>query len=52
MSPHDIKELPMTKTAFISAVFAGYVAVMFAVASLAGEAPSKVSEVNLEQTVD
>jgi uncharacterized membrane protein YczE len=52
MSPHDIKELPMTKTAFISGVFVGYVAIMFVIASLAGETPSEVSKVNLEQTID
>jgi len=30
----------MTKTAFVSVVFAGYAAVMFAIASLADEAKS------------
>ena len=42
----------MTKTAFISAIFASYAAVMFAIASLASEAPSEVSQVNSEQTID
>jgi hypothetical protein len=34
----------------LSAVFAGYVAVMFAIASIPGEAPSEVSQAALIQT--
>jgi hypothetical protein len=35
---------PLTKSAILSAVFASYVAVMFAVASIPSEAPSEVSQ--------
>jgi hypothetical protein len=34
----------LTRSAILSAVFASYVAVMFAVASIPGEAPSELSE--------
>lgn len=42
----------MTKTAFLSAVFASYVAVMFAIASIPGEIPSKMSQAQPIQTVN
>jgi len=41
---------PLTKSAVLSAVFASYVAVMFAVASIPGEAPSEMSQAALIQT--
>ena len=40
----------MTKSAMFSAVFASYVAVMFAIASIPGEAPSELSQAALIQT--
>lgn len=42
----------MTKTAFLSAVFACYVAVMFAIASIPGEASSEVSQAQQLQAVN
>ncbi|MGV2102818.1 MULTISPECIES: hypothetical protein [unclassified Rhizobium] len=42
----------MTKTAFISTVFAAYVAVMFAVASIPAEAPQVVSQMQTQQAVN
>ena len=42
----------MTKTAFLSAVFASCVAVMFAIASIPGEALSELSQVRTEQAVN
>lgn len=42
----------MTKTAFISAVFASYVAVMFAIASIPGETPAVLSQVQTQQAVN
>lgn len=42
----------MTKTAFISTVFAAYVAVMFAVASIPGKAPEVVSQMQTQQAVN
>ncbi|MEH7872190.1 MULTISPECIES: hypothetical protein [Rhizobium] len=42
----------MTKTAFLSAVFACYVAVMFAIASIPGEMSSEVSQAQQLQAVN
>ncbi|WP_274533875.1 hypothetical protein [Rhizobium sp. Root708] len=42
----------MTKSAILSAVFASYVAVMFAIASIPGEAPSEVSQAAPIQTLN
>ena len=42
----------MTKTAFISAIFASYVAVMFAIAAIPGETPEMVSQAATEQTLN
>jgi len=40
------------KTALISTVFAAYVAVMFAVASMPGEAPKIVSQIQTQQAIN
>ena len=45
-------ELVMTKTAFISAVFASYVVVMFAIASIPDETAPELSQVQIEQSVN
>lgn len=42
----------MTKTALISMLFAGYVAIMFAVASIPGEAPGVVSQMQTQHAVN
>jgi len=42
----------LTKTAFLSAVFASYVAVMFAIASIPGEVPSEMSHVQQLQAAN
>ncbi|WP_281408148.1 hypothetical protein [Rhizobium sp. P32RR-XVIII] len=42
----------MTKAAFISAVFAGYVAVMFALASIPNEMPPEISQAQSTQAVN
>lgn len=42
----------MTKTAFLSAVFASYVAVMFAIAAIPGESNEVVSQIQTEQSVN
>lgn len=42
----------MTKTAFLSAVFVTYAAVMFAIASIPGEAPPQLSQAPSEQAVN
>ena len=41
----------MTKVALISAIFSSYVAVMFAIASIPGEATKLVSQVPAEQVI-
>jgi hypothetical protein len=42
----------MTKTAFISAVFASYETVMFAIASISGETPAMLSQIQTQQAVN
>jgi len=42
----------MTKTALISAVFASYVAAMFAIASIPDETPSELSQAHIEHSVN
>ncbi|WP_431324842.1 hypothetical protein [Rhizobium sp. YTU87027] len=42
----------MTKTAFICAVFAGYVAVMLSLAAIPGEMDSEVSQARAAQAVN
>ncbi|WP_301925087.1 hypothetical protein [Rhizobium sp. WYJ-E13] len=42
----------MTKTAFISAVFASYVAVMFVIASIPDETASELSQVRTDHSIN